>query len=113
MRKNQLSMWLSFVDILDFRSVRRRPDRMGSLDKPTASSACSPSVKSQYTVSKMGRGGWSANELRHALFRYIARQGKWKAPAFFGRYQTVSVLANSLPVDFPPLLPVDSPPPAG
>jgi hypothetical protein len=36
------------------------------------------------------RGGWSAYEFRYALFRCVAQQGKWEAPAFFWRYQAVS-----------------------
>ncbi len=27
---------------------------------------------------------------RYALFRYVAEQGKWEAPAIYWRYQTVS-----------------------
>jgi hypothetical protein len=36
------------------------------------------------------RGGRSAYEFRYALFRYVAKQGKWEAPAIYWRYQTVS-----------------------
>jgi hypothetical protein len=36
------------------------------------------------------RGGRSAYEFRYAIFRYVAKQGKWEAPAIYWRYQTVS-----------------------
>ncbi len=39
------------------------------------------------------RGGQSSNEFCYALFRNVAKQGKWETPSFFGRYQTVSTLA--------------------
>jgi hypothetical protein len=38
----------------------------------------------------LSRGGRSAYEFRYALFRYVAKQGKWEAPAIYWRFQTVS-----------------------
>ncbi len=41
----------------------------------------------------LSKGGRSDIEFRYALFRYEARQGKWEAPAFLRRSQTVIALA--------------------